>query len=119
MSKVQAEAGWPVVFHSRQIEEEKTAFALAVEVAEHFSPRVEAIASPLNGYAGRPPAIAVVLLIDSSGTGTLFGSTLRAMPKGSTGSFTTAGFSAGIGAAPNAEAALMLAQKQPRRSSVR
>ena len=46
MSKVQAEAGCPVVFRSRQIDEEKTAFALAVEVAERFSPRVEAIASP-------------------------------------------------------------------------
>ena len=108
MSKVQAEAGCPVVFRSRQIEEEKAAFALAVEVAECFSPRVEAVASPLNGYAGahRP---AVVLLIDSSGTGTLFGSP-ESYAQRLYRELWTAGFPASIGAAPNAEAALILAR---------
>ncbi len=108
MSKVQAEAGGPVVFHSRHIEEEKAAFALAVEVAERFSPHMEAIASPMNGYADahRP---AVILLIDSSGTGTLFGS-VESYAQRLYRELNAAGFPAGIGAAPNAEAALMLAQ---------
>ena len=108
MSKVQAEAGCPVVFRSRQIEEEKAAFALAVEVAERFSPRVEAVASPMNSYAEahRP---AVVLLIDSSGTGTLFGSP-ESYAQRLYRELRAAGFPADIGAAPNAEAALMLAR---------
>ena len=108
MSKVQAEAGCPVVFRSRQIEEEQAAFALAVAVAERFSPRVEVIASPSNDYAEahRP---AVVLLIDSSGTGTLFGSA-ESYAQRLYRELRTAGFLAGIGAAPNAEAALMLAR---------
>ncbi len=108
MSKVQAEAGSTVFFRSRQIEEEKAAYALAVEIAERFSPHVEAIASPLNKYAEahRP---GVVLLLDSSGTGTLFGSA-ESYAERLYREFRAAGFPAGIGAAPNAEAALMLAR---------
>lgn len=108
MSKVQAEAGGSVVFRSRQIEEEKAAFAHAVEVAERFSPRVEAIASPLNGYADANWRSAV-LLIDSSGTGTLFGS-VESYAQRLYRELHAAGFPAGIAVAPNAEAALMLAQ---------
>ena len=108
MSKVQAEAACQVVFYSRQIEEEKAAFALAFDVTERFSPRVEAIASPSNDYGGahRP---AVVLLIDSSGTGTLFGS-VESYAQRLYRKLWGAGFPAGIGAAPNAESALMLAR---------
>ena len=108
MSKVQAEAGGASVFRSRQIEGEKVAFAFAVEVTERFSPRVETIASPLNGYAAahRP---AVLLLIDGSGTRTLFGSAERYAQR-LYRELRAAGFLAGIGAAPNAEAALMLAR---------
>ena len=108
MSKVQAEAGCPVVFRTRQTEEEKAAFALAVQVAERFSPRVEAIASPLNGYA-EAHRRSVVLLIDSSGTGKLFG-TPENYAQRLYRELRASGFSADIGAAPNAEAALMLAR---------
>ena len=61
------------VFRLRQMEEETAAYALAVDIAEHFSPRVEALSSPFNVYADAH-RLAVVLLLDSSGTGTLFGS---------------------------------------------
>lgn len=108
MSKVQAEAGSTARFRSREIEEEKAAYALAVEIAERFSPRVEAIASPLNEYAEahRP---GVVLLLDSSGTGTLFGSAEN-YARRLYSELRDSGFPASIGAAPNAEAALMLAR---------
>ena len=108
MSKVQAEAGCTAVFRSRQMDEEKAAFALAVEVAERFSPRIEALASPFNAYA-EAHRFAVVLLIDSSGTGTLFGSAENYARK-LFQELRSAGFPASIGAAPNAEAALMLAR---------
>ncbi len=108
MSKVQAEASCTAAFRTRQIEEEKTAFALAVEIVESFSPRVEAIASPWNGYA-EAQQLAVLLLIDSSGTGTLFGS-LESYAERLYRDLRAAGFPAKVGAAPNAEAALLLAQ---------
>jgi len=108
MSKVQAEAGSTALFRSREIEEEKAAYALAVEIAECFSPRVEAIASPQNEYAEahRP---GVVLLLDSSGTGTLFG-TAESYARKLYDELRASGLPAGIGMAPNAEAALMLAR---------
>jgi len=107
MSKVQADAGSTALFRSRQIEEEKAAYALAVEIAERFSPYVEAIASPQNRYAEahRP---AVLLLIDNSGTGTLFGSA-ESYARKLYGELRSSGFPAQIGTAPNAGAALMLA----------
>jgi len=108
MSKVQAEAGSTVFFRSREIEEEKAAYLEAVEIAERFSPRVEAIASPLNAYA-EAHRLAVVLLIDSSGTGTLFGSA-ESYARKLYGELRSSGLPAGIGMAPNAEAALMLAR---------
>jgi len=108
MSKVQAESGSPALFRSREIEEEKAAYALAVRIADRFSPRVEVIASPLNEYAEaqRP---GVVLLLDSSGTGTLFGSA-ESYARKLYGELRAFGLPAGIGMAPNAEAALMLAR---------
>ena len=108
MSKVQAEAGCTAVFRSRRMEDENAAYALAVDIVERFSPRVEALASPANKYAGAH-RLAVVLLIDSSGTGTLFGST-ESYARRLYQELRSAGFPAGIGAAPNAEAALMLAR---------
>ncbi len=108
MSKVQAEAGSTALFRSRQIEEEKAAYALAVEIAGRFSPCVEAIASPLNEYA-EALLPGVVLLLDSSGTGTLFG-TAESYARKLYGELCTSGLPAGIGMAPNAQAALMLAR---------
>lgn len=112
MSKVQAEAGGTAHFRSRQVEEEKAAYALAVEIAARFSPRVEAIATPLNTYA-EAHRLAVVLLIDSSGTSTLFG-TAESYARKLYRELRAAGFPAGIGAAPNAEAALLLARSGER-----
>ena len=66
MSKVQAEAAGPVHFRPRQIELERATYTLALEIAERFSPRVEAIASPANGYQGSA-SLAAALLLDSSG----------------------------------------------------
>jgi len=108
MSKVQAEAGSTALFRSREIEEEKAAYRLAVEIAERFSPRIEAIASPLNEYA-EAHGPGVVLLLDSSGTGTLFG-TAESYAHKLYSELRAFGLPAGIGMAPNAEAALMLAR---------
>lgn len=108
VSRVQAEAGCMAHFRSRQIEEENAAYSSLVKVAERFSPRVQALASPQNQYAkaNRP---AVLLLVDSSGTGTLFG-TDESYAQSLYEELWAAGFSAGIGLAPNAEAALLLAR---------
>ncbi len=112
MSKGQAETGGTAVLRPRQVEEEKAAFLSLLEVAEHFTPRVEAIACPENRYAaaGR---LAAVLLLDSSGTGTLFG-TVERYAQRLQGELQAAGFPASIGAAPNAEAALILARSGQR-----
>ena len=112
MSKVQAEAGCTAVFRPRRMEEERSAYALVVDIAERFSPRVEALASPFNAYA-EAHRLSVVLLIDSSGTGTLFGSA-ESYARKLYQELRSAGFPAGIGAAPNAEAALMLARSGER-----
>lgn len=108
MSRVQAEAGSTAHFRSREIEEEKAAYAEAIEIAERFSPRVEAIASPINAYA-EAHHLDVMLLLDSSGTGTLFGSA-ESYSRKLYDELRASGFPAGIGMAPNAEAALMLAR---------
>lgn len=108
MSKVQAEAGCAAKFRAREIGEEKQAFSALLDLVGRFSPRVEAIACPLNAYAGAQ-RLAVVLLIDSSGTGTMFGSAESYAEK-LYKELVTAGFPAGVGAAPNAEAALLLAR---------
>ena len=112
MSRAQAEAGFAAVLRSREIEEETAAYALAVEIAEGFSPHIEALASPHNGYAEARRS-AVLLLLDSSGTGTLFGSA-ESYAHGLRRALRRAGFPAGIGAAPNAEAALLLARSTDR-----
>ena len=108
MSKVQAEAGCMAKFRLREIEEEKAAFSCLLDLVDRFSPRVEALASPLNAYA-EALRLAVVLLIDSSGIGTLFGS-VESYAEKLHRELRSVGFPAGVGAAPNAEAALMLAR---------
>ena len=51
---------------------ESAIFEKVLEIAERFSPRVEALAGPLNGYA-HAHILSVSLLIDRTGTETLFG----------------------------------------------
>lgn len=111
MSKAQAEAGFQALFRARQVQEEQAAYAGAVKIAERFSPRIQAIASPLNDYA-EAPRLAVVLLIDSSGIGTLFGSA-ESYARKLHHELRASGFPAGVGTAPNAEAALLLARSSP------
>ena len=108
MSKVQAEAMGAVLLRSRDPAEEVAAFAVALQRAERFSPRVQAISSPANAYRNATPSSAL-LLLDSSGTGTLFG-TIENYARQLHAALTAEGFPVGIGAAPNAEAALMLAR---------
>ena len=108
MSKTQAEASFSAHFRLREAKEEKAAYADALEIAERFSPRIEAIASPLNAYA-EAHRFSVVLLIDSAGMSTLFGSAESYANK-LYGELRIAGFPAGIGMAANAEAALLLAR---------
>ncbi len=107
MSKVQAETAGPIRCRSRQIAEETGAFTEAVEIAERFSPRIEAVASPANAYAGSSRLSAS--LLDSTGTGTLFGP-VESYARRLHNELSAAGFPAGVGSAPNAEAALMLAR---------
>ncbi len=108
MGKAQAETGGMTLFRTRQIDEERIAFASALEVAERFSPSIEAIASPWNAY-GEADHMHVVLLLDSAGTGTLFGSAESYAQKLHS-DLSRAGFPAHIGSTPNAEAALILAR---------
>ncbi len=110
MSKAQAEAGSSAVFRSREIEEEKSAYADAVAIAEGFSPHIEAIASPPNRYA-EAHRLDLLLLLDSTGTGTLFGSA-ESYAQQLHREFRRAAFPAGIGMAPSAEAALLLARTE-------
>lgn len=72
MSRAQAEAGSSAVFRGRSMAEEDSAFAKLLEIVERFTPRTECIATPANAYSdGSRPA--VLLLLDSAGIGTLFG----------------------------------------------
>ncbi len=108
MSRAQAEAVCPALFQARQVGQEQAAFAAALEIAERFSPRVKAAASPANSYGGGRQ-LAAALVLDSSGTGTLFG-TIENYARKLRTALAVEGFAAGIGAAPNAEAALLLAR---------
>lgn len=108
MSKAQAEAGFAAVFRVRETEEEKAAYAAAVEILESLSPHIEAVAAPHNGYV-EAHRLAVLLLLDSSGTGTLFGSA-ESYAQRLHRELRRSGFPAGISTAPNAEAALLLAR---------
>lgn len=108
MSRVQAEAGFAAAFHPRQPAEEEAAYARVLHLANRFSPRVQALASPGNEYAKQLQP-AVVLLVDGSGTGRLFGS-IEQYGQALQSELRAAGFLAGIASAPNAEAALLLAR---------
>jgi protein ImuB len=108
MSKVQADMSGKVLFHSRSILEEKAALAIVFEAAESFSPRVQIIASPVNAYANATH-LAVVLLVDQSGTETLFGEANEFAQKIHC-ALHTLDFPANVAVAPNAEASLLLAR---------
>lgn len=108
MSRVQAEAGFAARFHARQPAEEEAAYAQVLHLANRFSPRVQALAAPGNAYA-RQLQPAVVLLLDGSGTGRLFGS-IEQYGQALHSELRGAGFFAGIASTPNAEAALLLAR---------
>ena len=108
MSKVQAEAACAAYFRSRDMGEEKTAFAKVLEIAECFSPRVQGIATPANDYANRD-RLSASLVIDRSGTGSLFGSA-QTYAKRLRDELANAGFVGSIATAPNADAALILAR---------
>ncbi|MBB5060182.1 protein ImuB [Granulicella aggregans] len=108
MSKVQADTSGQVLFHLRSISEEKAALDVLFEAVERFSPRVQIIASPVNGYAnGNQPA--AVLLVDQSGTETLFGDG-RSYAEGIRKALQELEFPANVAVAPNAEASLLLAR---------
>jgi protein ImuB len=108
MSKVQADTSGQIAFHPRSLSEEQAAFDLVFTAAERFTPRVQVIASPINGYA-QAKQLAAILLLDRSGTERLFGSprdyatrlrqALRALD-----------FPANTASAPNAEASILLAR---------
>lgn len=108
MSKVQADTSGQVLFHQRCMQEEKTALEILFEAVERFSPRVQIIASPINGYAnGKQPA--AVLLADQSGTETLFGDG-RSYAEAIKKALQELDFPANVAVAPNAEASLLLAR---------
>jgi protein ImuB len=108
MGKAQAETMCATVFRARQIAEEELAFAGAMEIAERFSPRVQALASPANAYGGTN-SLAASLLVDASGTQTLFGD-LKSYANKLQHELAASGFATGIGAAPNAQAALLFSR---------
>ena len=108
MSKVQAETACRAHFRSRDEKEELAVFQTVLDAAGHFSPRVQAISSPTNQYANQE-RLAVSLLIDRSGTGSLFG-TARSYAHRLHRKLAELGFSASVAMAPNAETSLMLAQ---------
>ena len=108
MSKVQAEAACAACFRSRDMEEERTAYARVLEIADRFSPRVQGIATPANDYANRD-RLSASLLIDRSGTRSLFGNA-QTYAKRLHGELASAGFVSSIATAPNADAALILAR---------
>lgn len=108
MSKVQAEATCDACFRSLDSEQEIHAFGVVLELARRFSPRVQAISTPLNEYAGQERLAAAVLL-DGTGTSLLFGSP-QAYAQRLHQEFRTLGFENGVAVAPNAQAALMLSR---------
>ena len=108
MSKVQADAYGHVLFHERSVIEERSALDAVFAVAEDFSPRVQIVASPINGYAGAAQ-MAAVLLLDQTGTERLFGDG-RSFAENIRTALQKLRFPANIAVAPNAEASLLLAR---------
>jgi protein ImuB len=111
MSKVQADTSGQIHFHERSILEEKAALEILFEAVERFSPRVQIIASPVNGYA-KGKQLAAVLLADQSGTETLFGDG-RSYAQTIRKALEELEFPANVAVAPNAEASLLLARSYP------
>lgn len=108
MSRVQAEAAGDVRLVDRDRSMEAVAYASAMEIAEQYSPRVEPVASHTNEYGGRESKNAC-LLLDRAGTGRLFGHAeeyARALAK----ALRQARLSANVATAPNAQAAMLLAE---------
>ncbi len=108
MSKVQAEATGPLLLRNRSIAEETATFEDVLEIAERFSPRIEALSGPLNSYA-QAHSLAVSLLIDRTGTETLFG-TAEQYARKLKSELEAASFPCSIAACSNAEASLLLAR---------
>ena len=112
MSKAQAQTVCNALFRPRELAEEQSAFAAACQIAERFTPRLQAVASPANSYGGTQH-LSLSLLLDSSGMETLFG-TIENYACKLYEELTGEGFPARVGTAPNAEAALMLARSTRR-----
>ncbi len=112
MSKVQAQTACDALFRPRDLAEEQSAYTTVRRVGERFTPRLQAIASPANSYGGAQH-LSLLLLLDSSGMETLFGTVENYACKLHR-ELTGEGFAAGIGTARNAEAALMLARSTHR-----
>jgi len=108
ISKVQAEATGPLLFRNRCIKEETEAFQVALEVAERFSPRIQALAEPSNQYA-QSHTLSVSLLMDRTGTEKLFGSAEQYGRK-LKAELEAASFPCSIATCANAEASLLLAR---------
>lgn len=109
MTKAQAEASVAAaVFRRREANEERAAYELLMELVLRFSPRIEAIACANDNYANATEP-ALILLLDSSGTGTLFGSAEEYAQKLHT-ELQHSGFPAGVGSAPDADTAVVLAR---------
>jgi len=108
MSKVQAEASGPMLFRNRSVAEETAMFENVLEIAERFSPRIEALSGPLNSYA-QTHTLSVSLLIDRTGTETLFG-TAEQYARKLKSELEAAGFPCSVATCSNAEASLILAR---------
>ena len=108
MSKVQAEATGSLIFRNRSIAEETASFDDVLEIAKRFSPRIEALSGPLNSYA-QAHSLSVSLLIDRTGTETLFG-TAEQYARKLKSEFDAASFPCSVATCSNAEASLLLAR---------
>lgn len=112
MSKVQAQTVCDALFRPRDLAEEQSAFTVACRVGDRFTPWLQAIASPATSYGGAQH-LSLLLLLDSSGMETLFG-TIEDYACRLHEEMGGEGFPVGIGTARNAEAALMLARSTHR-----
>jgi protein ImuB len=108
MNKVQAEAIGPLLFRNRSNAEETATFEEVLEIAERFSPRIEALSGPFNSYA-QAHSLSVSLLIDRTGTETLFG-TAEQYARKLKSELEAAGFPCSVATCSNAEASLLLAR---------
>lgn len=108
MTRAQAEAGSTALFRKREAGSETAAYEVLMEVVSRFSPRIEAIACPENSYANATE-LALTLLLDSSGIGTLFGSATD-FARELHSELQRSGFPAGVGSAPDADTAVILAR---------